>query len=260
MCHMPTSVLRCRAALSPVLAPIRAQVRCAWYATEQARPRPAAGSCVSERTDGAARSAAPVRQHAEHRVAEVAAGGVVVVPPLQRLGVQPQVVLRVRCVRERARVAVELRALRGALTLQHQDAAAPLGGAAAQGCVACAPARCCWQAGCVLCPGTSRMLLRNSLHPEARQLCSDTRCCAQHGCASFRPAPLLASFERTASYELQIICCVSALVRMGCHDARAGPCAERYSSNKHESKRVWGVGAARTSCRQRTAPVAPSSA
>ncbi len=133
-----------------------------------------------------------------------------VVPPLQRLGVQPQVVLRVRRVRERTRVAVELRALRGALTLQHQDAGAPPGGAAAQGCAACAPARCCWQAGCALCPGTSRMLLRNSLHPEARQLCGDTRCCAQHGRASFRPAPLLASFKRTASYELQISLCERA--------------------------------------------------
>jgi hypothetical protein len=175
--HVPASVPCCRAALSHVLAPIRARAQSAWRVSEhalvlgrcwplgpghaclkaattdvlccstlaetaditqqrrpcqtdplaigtsrpngaRARPRPAASTARQRMQNSAPRSAAPVRQHAEHRVAEVAAGGVVVVPPLQRLGVQAQGVLRVRRVRERARVAVELRALRGALALR----------------------------------------------------------------------------------------------------------------------------------------------
>ena len=50
---------------------------------------------------------APVRQHAEDRLAEVAAGRVPVVPPLHRPGVQAQVVLRLQRVRQVRRVAVE---------------------------------------------------------------------------------------------------------------------------------------------------------
>lgn len=50
---------------------------------------------------------APVRQHTEHGLAEVAAGRVPVVPPLQGPGVQAQVVLRLQRVRQVRSVAVE---------------------------------------------------------------------------------------------------------------------------------------------------------